>query len=71
MHISCTSRPYPPHPPAPLVRYERAHQLYEQALSLRHSLLGPDHPDTIDSVYNLAGVQYNMKQYEKVRGGTT
>ena len=35
-------------------RLNEAEQLYGQALDLRARVLGPDHPDTISSVNNLA-----------------
>ena len=32
-----------------------AEQLFRQALALRQKMLGPEHPETRNSFYNLAG----------------
>ncbi|MCS6880196.1 MAG: tetratricopeptide repeat protein [Oscillochloridaceae bacterium] len=55
-------RPAPPDPasftPDPAQRsagnYAAARPLYERALAIRERALGPDHPDTAQSLHNLA-----------------
>ncbi len=44
-----------------------ARPLYERALSLRRSVLGEDHPDTLDTVTNLAMDLHELGQYEQAR----
>jgi Tfp pilus assembly protein PilF len=35
-------------------QYEQAKPLYERALAIREQVLGPNHPDTANSLNNLA-----------------
>ena len=44
-----------------------ARPLLERALSLRRSMLGEDHPDTLDSASNLAINLHELGQYEQAR----
>lgn len=49
--------------------YEEAEPLLQNALSLRQSLLGEDHPDVAISLYNLASLydnQFRFKEAEKL-----
>jgi DNA-binding SARP family transcriptional activator/tetratricopeptide (TPR) repeat protein len=44
-----------------------AQPLFERALELRRSLLGTDHPDTLDSAGNLSIDLFTLGQYEQAR----
>ncbi|MGH4000318.1 MAG: tetratricopeptide repeat protein, partial [Pseudonocardiaceae bacterium] len=44
-----------------------ARPLRERALRLRHSALGEDHPDTLESANNLALNLHELGQYEQAR----
>jgi tetratricopeptide (TPR) repeat protein len=47
------------------VEYEKALELYTQALDGREKTLGKHHPDTLGTINNMASVFYNQEQYEK------
>ena len=42
-----------------------AEPLYEEALSIRRRVLGVDHPDTADSLNNLAGLYHAQGRYDE------
>ena len=42
-----------------------AEPLYEEALSIRRRVLGADHPDTADSLNNLAGLYHAQGRYDE------
>jgi tetratricopeptide (TPR) repeat protein len=44
-----------------------ARPLFERALDLRRSLLGDDHPDTLESAHNLAVNSWVLSDYEQAR----
>ncbi|HWR47668.1 MAG TPA: tetratricopeptide repeat protein [Pseudonocardiaceae bacterium] len=41
--------------------------MFERALDLRRSLLGDDHPDTLESAANVVGALWGLGQYERAR----
>ena len=45
--------------------YAKAEPLYRRALAIREKALGPEHPDTADSLNNLAGFTRTMGDYAK------
>ncbi|MGQ9870315.1 tetratricopeptide repeat protein [Leptodesmis sp.] len=44
-------------------RYGEAEVLYLRSLSIREQQLGPDHPDTVTSLNNLATLYCSMGRY--------
>ena len=44
-----------------------ARRLYEKTLEVRHDLLGPDHPSTLDAMGNLAGSLWEVGDFEAAR----
>ena len=57
---------FPSHPHFPLRarnRHSDAAPLFRQVLELRQRVLGPEHPDTITSISNLAGCIRNMGRW--------
>ena len=46
-------------------QYEQAEPLYQRALAIRERVLGPDHPDTADSLNNLAVLYFHRGKYEQ------
>jgi len=48
-----------------LGEYRQGSQQHEKALALRESLLGPDHPDTLSSCFNLATAYYSAGRNDK------
>ncbi|KAI4599650.1 hypothetical protein KJ359_001747 [Pestalotiopsis sp. 9143b] len=48
-----------------LGKYTEAEEMHREALELRKSVLGPEHPSTLDSMNNLAGVLRSQGKYEE------
>jgi serine/threonine protein kinase/tetratricopeptide (TPR) repeat protein len=48
-----------------LGNYDRATALFEQALEERRSKLGPDHPDTLESLHNLAAAHFHAGRLDR------
>ena len=46
-------------------KYEQAEEMRRQELGLRETVLGKEHPDTLTSVNNLAGVVRDQDKYEQ------
>ena len=46
-------------------QYDRALPLLKETLELRKSKLGPDHPDTLQSMNNLGFCLLNAHQYDR------
>jgi tetratricopeptide (TPR) repeat protein len=46
-------------------KYEEAEEMHRQALRLRETVLGKEHPDTLTSMNNLASVLSNQGKYEQ------
>ena len=46
-------------------RYDEAEPLYERALEIKEEVLGPDHPDTAQSLNNLAALHESQGRYDK------
>src|SRR5205823_2005317 len=46
-------------------KYAEAAPLYERALRIRENVLGPDHPDVADTLYNLAALYRTQRQVAK------
>ena len=46
-------------------KYEQAEEMFRQALRLRETVLGKEHPDTLTSMYNLAYVLSNRKRFSE------
>jgi Tfp pilus assembly protein PilF len=46
---------------------DTARRLHERALAIREARLGPDHPDTAQSLNNLAVVLYNQGDLDGAR----
>ena len=44
-------------------RYAEAEKLQRETLDIRRRVLGPEHPDTLASVHNLAIVLYDEGRY--------
>ena len=44
-------------------RYAEAVPLYQRSLAIREKALGPEHPDTAQSLNNLAGLYYSQGKY--------
>ena len=45
-------------------KYEQAQPLLQRALAIREQQLGPDHPDTAQSLNSLAVLYYEQGKYE-------
>ena len=45
--------------------YNKAEELYIACLDKRRILLGEDHPNTLNSMNNLAGLYLNMRRIEE------
>ena len=45
--------------------YTKAEPLYQETLLIRQKVLGPEHPDTAQSLNNLAGLYRDMGEYAK------
>jgi tetratricopeptide (TPR) repeat protein len=45
--------------------YAKAEPLYQEALRIQRKVLGPEHPDTANSLDNLAGLYQAMGEYAK------
>jgi tetratricopeptide (TPR) repeat protein len=45
-------------------KYEAAEEMHQRALELKERVLGPEHPSTLTSMYNLAGVLRDQGKYE-------
>src|SRR5438552_1668836 len=48
-------------------QYEQAKPLYERALAIRGQVLGPNHPDTAQSLNNLAAFYKSQGDYEQAK----
>ena len=46
-------------------KYEQAEEMHRQALELRETVLGKEHPDTLTSMNNLASVLSDQGKYEQ------
>ncbi len=46
-------------------QFDQALPLFEQALQLRQTTLGPSHPQVADSLYNLGKLTYYLGQYQQ------
>ena len=46
-------------------KYEQAEPLYQRTLKTRERVLGPEHPDTVGTVNNLAILYRNQGKYEQ------
>ena len=46
-------------------RFDEAEALYREALALRRSALGPEHPAVADSLLNIAAVELATKRYDE------
>jgi tetratricopeptide (TPR) repeat protein len=46
--------------------YDRALPLYEECLAKQKRVLGDEHPDTLTSLNNLAGLFRNKGEYDRV-----
>ncbi|ESA37998.1 kinesin light chain 1, partial [Leptolyngbya sp. Heron Island J] len=46
-------------------RYEEAEPLYQRSLGIREEQLGPQHPDVVTSLNNLAGLYQEQGRYEE------
>ncbi len=44
-------------------RYSEAEPLFVRSLAITEQQLGADHPDTADSLFNLAALYYNTQRY--------
>ncbi|MGA2289113.1 FxSxx-COOH system tetratricopeptide repeat protein [Bradyrhizobium sp.] len=51
----------------PLATFALAQPLYERALAIRENLLGPDHPDTAQSLHNLANLLQDQGDFVSVQ----
>jgi len=48
-------------------RYDQAETLHQQALGIRKKVLGPEHPDTVDSLTMLAWIYYAEGKYSQAK----
>ncbi|NDY74971.1 tetratricopeptide repeat protein, partial [Desulfobacter hydrogenophilus] len=46
-------------------KYEEAEPLYQRALKIRETVLGPDHPSVATTLNNLAGLYESQGKYEE------
>jgi hypothetical protein len=46
-------------------KYDQAEEMHRQALGLRETVLGKEHPDTLRSMNNLATVLRDQSKYEQ------
>ena len=46
-------------------KYEQAEEMHRQALRLRETVLGVEHPHTLSSIDNLATVLWKQGKYEE------
>ena len=46
-------------------KYEEAEEMHRQTLTLRETVLGKEHPNTLTSMNNLAGVLSHQGKYEE------
>ena len=47
------------------LQYEKAEPLYAKVLEVKHRLLGPEHPETLTTMNQLAGTYKHRGQHEK------
>ncbi|KAI0451044.1 hypothetical protein F5B21DRAFT_393516 [Xylaria acuta] len=53
---------------AMLGKYSKSEQLYRKTLELKEKVLGKEHPDTLESMNNLANVLQYQGNYEEAKG---
>jgi hypothetical protein len=46
-------------------KYEQVEEMHQQALGLKETVLGEEHPSTLTSMNNLAGVLRDQGKYEQ------
>ena len=48
--------------------FDRAHALLERALTLRRTVLGEEHPDVAESMFQLGRLEHSRGNYDRARG---